>query len=144
MEEDWSSAHHFRNFQDKRKYSACDLKCRYCIFTLWGRADGNVANHGVLCDHQFWWKKTQNRENKLWKEFQFCWIAYSASTVQLMLTHSKRRHFFFSKWSIISRRYKVTNHLNHRVTDTALVWASWDWYTGILCWFLTTHLEKCM
>ncbi len=24
-------------FQDKRKYSACDLKCRYCVFTLWGR-----------------------------------------------------------------------------------------------------------
>ncbi len=22
-------------FQDKRKYSACDLKCRYCVFTLW-------------------------------------------------------------------------------------------------------------
>ena len=37
IEQDWSSAHRFRNFQDKRKYSACDLKCRYCIFTLWGR-----------------------------------------------------------------------------------------------------------
>ncbi len=24
-------------FQGKRKYSACDLKCRYCVFTLWGR-----------------------------------------------------------------------------------------------------------
>ena len=27
----------FRNFQDKGKYSACDLKCRYCVFTLWGK-----------------------------------------------------------------------------------------------------------
>ncbi len=25
------------NFQDKSKHSKCDLKCRYCIFTLWGR-----------------------------------------------------------------------------------------------------------
>ncbi len=24
-------------FEDKGKYSACDLKCRYCIFTLWGQ-----------------------------------------------------------------------------------------------------------
>ncbi len=24
--------------QDKRKCSECDLKCRYCVFTLWGRA----------------------------------------------------------------------------------------------------------
>ncbi len=24
-------------FHSKRKYSACDLKCRYCVFTLWGR-----------------------------------------------------------------------------------------------------------
>ncbi len=23
--------------QDKGKYSACDRKCRYCVFTLWGR-----------------------------------------------------------------------------------------------------------
>ncbi len=23
--------------QDKRKYSVCVLKCRYCVFTLWGR-----------------------------------------------------------------------------------------------------------
>ncbi len=22
-------------FQSNRKYSACDLKCRYCVFTLW-------------------------------------------------------------------------------------------------------------
>ncbi len=25
------------SFQDKRKYSAYDLKCRYCVFTLWAR-----------------------------------------------------------------------------------------------------------
>ena len=24
-------------FQGKRKYSTCDLKCTYCIFTLWSR-----------------------------------------------------------------------------------------------------------
>ena len=24
-------------FQDKRKYSVWDLKCRYCVFTLWDR-----------------------------------------------------------------------------------------------------------
>ncbi len=24
-------------FLGKRKYSACDLKCTYCVFTLWGR-----------------------------------------------------------------------------------------------------------
>ncbi len=24
-------------FQDKRKYSVCDLRSRYCVFTLWGR-----------------------------------------------------------------------------------------------------------
>ena len=41
MEEDWSLAHLVITqgiFQDKRKYCACDLKCRYCVFTLWGRA----------------------------------------------------------------------------------------------------------
>ena len=38
MEEDWSSAHITSEiFQDKRKCSACDLKCRYCVVTLWGR-----------------------------------------------------------------------------------------------------------
>ena len=26
-------------FQNKRKYSVCDFKCRYCIFTLRGRID---------------------------------------------------------------------------------------------------------
>ena len=32
-------------FQDKRKYSACDLKCRYCVFTLWDRLT-NVQSLG--------------------------------------------------------------------------------------------------
>ena len=34
-------------FQAKWKYSACDLKYRYCIFTLWGRAA--VNNLLLLC-----------------------------------------------------------------------------------------------
>ncbi len=29
-------------FQGKRKYSMCDLRCRYCILTLWGRYDCNL------------------------------------------------------------------------------------------------------
>ncbi len=33
----WKIIDHFRNFEDKRKYFACDLKCRYCVFTLRGR-----------------------------------------------------------------------------------------------------------
>ena len=28
-------------FQDKGKYSVCDLKCSYCIFILWGRIEQN-------------------------------------------------------------------------------------------------------
>ena len=30
--------------QDNRKYSACDLKCRYSVFTLWGSSDDNDNN----------------------------------------------------------------------------------------------------
>ncbi len=30
-------------FQIKRKYSACNLNCRYCVFTLWGSI--NVSPH---------------------------------------------------------------------------------------------------
>ncbi len=33
-------------FHDKKKYSACDLKCRYCVFTLWGR--GNEIRSEVI------------------------------------------------------------------------------------------------
>ena len=28
-----------QQFEGKGKYSACDLQCRYCVFTLWGRND---------------------------------------------------------------------------------------------------------
>ncbi len=35
MEDYWSSANHLRNFSDNRKYLGYDLKCRYCVFTLW-------------------------------------------------------------------------------------------------------------
>ena len=34
MEEHWLPANFLRNFQCKRKYSANDPKCTYCIFTL--------------------------------------------------------------------------------------------------------------
>ncbi len=37
MEEHWSSATHIKNFPRHKKVLACDLKCRYCIFTQWGR-----------------------------------------------------------------------------------------------------------
>ncbi len=36
-------------FQGKRKYSAFDLKCTYCIFTLWGRVTQQVST-GELSD----------------------------------------------------------------------------------------------
>ena len=33
-------------FKDKRKYCLCDLKCRYCVFTLWGRSVLRYCSNG--------------------------------------------------------------------------------------------------
>ena len=51
MKEDRSSAYH------KRKYSMCDLKCRYCVFTLWGRCVHTIFLPWECIDlklHIFW------------------------------------------------------------------------------------------
>ncbi len=42
-------------FQDKRKYSACDQKCRYCVFTLWGRHTEHYCNSGVDLTEEAWY-----------------------------------------------------------------------------------------
>ncbi len=66
-EEDWSSAKHFRNFpKQKRKYSACDLKCRYCVFNLWGR-----NGHETKVDQECYTMHNQQTMGKvLWRPFQ--------------------------------------------------------------------------
>ncbi len=40
MEEDWSSAHHFRNFPRQKRVvlRMWSEMYRYCVFTLWGRS----------------------------------------------------------------------------------------------------------
>ncbi len=35
-------------FQDERKYSGCDLKCRYCVFTLWGSDYAKVLPNSIF------------------------------------------------------------------------------------------------
>ena len=47
MEEDRSSAHHFRKFSKTKESTgiyACDLKCTYCIYTLWGTNMATTKN----------------------------------------------------------------------------------------------------
>ena len=52
MEEDWSAADHFilQEFsKTKENTLQFELKCRYCVFTLWGRIPGQ----NYLLEHSF-------------------------------------------------------------------------------------------
>ena len=62
-------------FQDKRKYSACDLKCRY--FTLWGRSYDEDVSLRVEIHKVF--KKSSG--NLLWRieDLQHNYISLTAA-----------------------------------------------------------------
>ncbi len=57
-------------FQDKRKYSAIDLKCRYYIFTLWGR-----------------YKRSLLRFHKLHVHFMVSRLKYTFSRIKIVTSY---------------------------------------------------------